>query len=79
MHFGLNPPACAGSISVCASSVVPDVAIVTPGTRGAARAQEVENVALGMILSHPLTARQVVLGMVEPSCTGWPGRWVGTC
>lgn len=52
--------------------------IVTPGTRGAARAQEVENVALGMILSHPLTARQVVLGMVEPSCTGWPGRWVGT-
>lgn len=78
MHFGLNPPACAGSISVCASSVVPDVAIVTSGPCGVARAQEVENVALGMTEPHPLTARQVELGMVEPPCTGWPGKWVGT-
>jgi len=83
MHFGLNPPACAGSTGVCVS-VVPGIGcealmIVTPGACGAVWAQEeVKSAARGMTGPHPLAARQVRLGMVEPPCIGWLGRWVGT-
>lgn len=53
--------------------------IVTPGACGAVWAQEeVKSAARGMTGPHPLAARQVRLGMVEPPCIGWPGRWVGT-